>query len=488
MSKMAMKVSASKARKNNIKRVVIAMAFSTSAYLPLHALAQSSTDAQLSAEQQQVTNDIKLTPAITVDNIDDISRELATNSTWEHLTPSADFYQSPYQISLFSPQNGEDGARLWSQTSSIFAYGFGVIGLIALLPEDISNWDKEEGIFNKWSDNVKNGPVWDRDTGMLNLVGHPYFGGVYYQVARKSGYRQWDSFLYSALMSTFYWEYGIEAFAEVPSIQDLVITPVLGWAYGEWAFTTEMSIRADNDEVFGSTILGSTALLLLDPVDSLSVGINRLFGKEIIKAGTSYISIKDVPIDLDGTKETQIQFNISLQLGDGGNYSPSKKYRSAKFNDPVDTGIIGMSYGLGEVLLDEHWQLTDDMVTEYSLGLYFSKKFSARMSYAKTRLEHLIAGSGNEVSYENYSLDGQYYFNSQGDLRPYITSGFGEMMREKSEELKTFQVNLGTGLHYKITNNLAVQLDWRHYYSTNTKTSEDTIASRIVYLFGKGER
>ncbi|WP_422121346.1 DUF3943 domain-containing protein [Photobacterium damselae] len=26
-------------------------------------------------------------------------------------------------------------------------------------------------------------------------------------------------------MSTVYWEYGVEAFAEVPSIQDLVVTP-----------------------------------------------------------------------------------------------------------------------------------------------------------------------------------------------------------------------------------------------------------------------
>ena len=59
---------------------------------------------------------------------------------------------------------------------------------------------------------------------------------------------------------------------------------------------------------------------------------------------------------------------------------------------------------------------------------------------------------------------------------------------EKNKVLETFQVNIGIGLHYKITNNLAVQLDWRHYYSS-TKTSEDnTIVSRIVYLFGKGER
>ena len=65
---------------------------------------------------------------------------------WENLQPTTDFYQSPYQISLFSNDNGEDKERLWSQTKAIFGYGLGVIGFIALLPEDISHWDNEEGI------------------------------------------------------------------------------------------------------------------------------------------------------------------------------------------------------------------------------------------------------------------------------------------------------------------------------------------------------
>jgi outer membrane protein W len=404
----------------------------------------------------------------------------------ENLNIIDDVYQSPYKVSLFSSENGEDSTRLWSQTQSIFAYGFGVIGVISLLPEDISNWDKEQGIYNKWFENVSDGPVWDRDTGPLNLIGHPYFGGVYYQVARKSGYRQWDAFVYSALMSTFYWEYGIESFAEVPSIQDLVITPVLGWAYGEWAFTTEMDIRANGGTVLGSSFLGSTALIFLDPVDSLSVGINNVFGKEIIKAGTGYVRVKNVEIGQNGQTENQIQFNVSLQLGEGTNYSPKKNQRISQVKDPIDISIIGVSYGFGQILLDDYWQVQDDAVTEYSLGLYFSKKFSTRVSYSKAKVEDIT--SGNEKSYENYSLDGQYYFNDQDSLRPYLTAGFGEIMWEKDEELKTFQVNVGTGLHYKISNKFALQVDWRHYYSKSQQTSENNIAARLVYLLGNGER
>ena len=439
------------------------------------------------SEVSNITNDsTQLKPAISVDNIDEIYRNLPTNTRWENLSVSEDFYQSPYQMSLFSPQNGEDGARLWSQTSSIFAYGFGVIGIIALLPEDISNWDKEEGIFNKWTDNVKAGPVWDRDSGMLNLVGHPYFGGVYYQVARKSGYRQWDSFLYATFMSTFYWEYGIEAFAETPSIQDLVITPVLGWAYGEWAFNTEMDIREQGGTVFGSDILGSTALFFLDPVDSMSVGINNLFGKEIIRAGTGFVSFNDVAVNDNGGTENQIKFNISLQLGDGGSYSPKHATRTFNRKDPVDTGIIGVSYGGGHVQLDDEWSVEDGTTSEYSLGLYLSREFSGRVTYSKAKLNR--ADANGEIAYENYSLDGQYYFNTSENLRPYITAGFGETMWKKDYDYKTFQVNGGAGIHYKINNNFALQLDWRHYHSTNTKTTDNNISTRLVYLLGNGER
>ena len=445
---------------------------------PWHLLAQEN--ASISEET------IQFEPTITEADIAAYYPEKYPNIRWENLQPNNNFYQSPFQISLFSPNNGEDGARLWSQTKSVFVYGFGVIGVIALLPEDISKWDKEQGIFNKWTDNVKNGPVWDRDNFNLNYIGHPYFGGLYYQAARKSGYRQWDSFIYAAVMSSFYWEFGIEAFAEVPSIQDLVVTPLLGWTFGEWAFTTEMDIRAKNDTLFGSSFLGTTALILLDPVDSAGVGINNLFGKEIIKAGTGYVRVRDVPINADGQTENQIQFNISLQLGDGGNYNPSNKYKKVNVKDPIDTGIVGLSYGGGKVLLDDDWQFTDDVVTEYSLGLYFSRKFSARISYSQADL--IAFNGGNKVSYENYSLDGQYYFNTQSDLRPYITTGFGELMWAKDYQNKAFQVNLGAGIHYKISNKLSFQLDWRHYVSTSTNTADDLISSRIIYLFGKGER
>lgn len=175
-----------------------------------------------------------------------------------------------YEVTLFSPCEGEDSQRLWRQTKIIIVTGFAAAGVIALLPEATTGWGENDSqstdLLTNWYNNVKAGPVWDDDDLYLNLIGHPYFGGVYYQAARKSGYNQWNSFTYSALMSTFYWEYGLEAFAEIPSIQDLVITPVGGWIYGEWAHHKEKDIIANGGRALGSKFWGGIALFLLDPV------------------------------------------------------------------------------------------------------------------------------------------------------------------------------------------------------------------------------
>ena len=424
------------------------------------------------------------------DLLAEIYREQPTNSIWENSVAEPVFYQDPYQISLFSAENGENSERLWSQSKSIFTYGFGVIGALYMLPESITKWDKDADDFIKWGDNVKNGPVWDRDETALNWIGHPYFGSVYYQVARKSGYRQWDAFVYSFLMSTFYWEYGIEALAEIPSIQDIVITPVMGWVWGELAFNAEQDIRRDGGQVFGSDFLGSTALFMIDPIDSAGRGLNNFFGYEMVKSGTGYISMKESPIN-DGTDtESYIQLNVSYNLGDGSKISSATApsyYHDSK--DPIDYSIIGLAFGAGYIDLSNEWGIKDGQTADYSLGLYFSRSFSLRVSYSRAKLaiQNPAPEESAELHYENYSLNGQYYFNTQQKFRPYLTAGVGEMLRDKNNQLKTFQIHIGTGLHYQITNNLAFQIDYRRYNTTRYERAENAGAATFIYRLGKGE-
>ncbi len=422
-----------------------------------------------------------------------VERPPVSNSSWDDTPrPAADLLKSPYQVSLFSTQHGEDGERLLSQTLSIGGYGLGVIGVLAIMPESVTNWEKDSddpGPLSKWWDNVSSGPVWDRDVWYINYVGHPYFGGVYYQVARKSGYRQWDSFVYSFLMSSFYWEYGVEAFAEVPAVQDLIVTPVMGWVYGEWAYNKEREIIQSGGQVLGSDFLGSTALFFLDPVDSLGRGFNRLVGQDVVKAGTGYMTMSEVPMD-NGQTDSQIQLGVRFAIG-GGDAAPGMQrhqpsYYGSVNHDPVDYGIVGVSFGVDYMNYDDYWEVDDGFTPSASLGLYFTRRFSARLSYNRTRLDH--KETGKLITMETFSMDGQYYFNPQQNLRPYLTAGIGETLREESNDDKIFQVNAGVGLHYRLSANVALQTDWRHYYSSRIGSHENQLGARLVYRFGKGER
>ncbi|MBE4617428.1 DUF3943 domain-containing protein [Vibrio navarrensis] len=182
---------------------------------------------------------------------------------------------------LIVPQD-KDWDYLMGQTYTILGLSVATVGLMTLLPQSITKWDDDSrdlsNLGSKWKDNVTSGPVWDRDEHVLNYIMHPYFGGVYYTAARHAGYNEFESFLYSATMSTFFWEYGVEAFAEVPSWQDIFITPFFGAVVGEMMLETEQSILADGGEVLGSKTAGDVSLFFLNPVGHIHHWASNLWG------------------------------------------------------------------------------------------------------------------------------------------------------------------------------------------------------------------
>ena len=184
--------------------------------------------------------------------------------------------QKKDSLSLVYPPPYKDYTRLAYNSSIYIGATIVAFGVLWVMPESTTNWDKEEmkekGIFWKWKENVKAGPVWDEDNWVLNYITHPYCGAIYYMTARSSGFTILESFGYSAIMSTFFWEYGIEAFAEIPSIQDLIVTPVIGSVMGEGFFYAKKSILRHDKRVLKSRTLGITTLFLMDPFNTILDG------------------------------------------------------------------------------------------------------------------------------------------------------------------------------------------------------------------------
>jgi len=162
---------------------------------------------------------------------------------------------------------------LGSQLEEFTIVGFGMMSLIALLPESISQWNTAEIQNTRLSDvyikNIKSGPVVDQDSWALNFIGHPISGAAYYLLARHSGFNWSESMTFSILMSTFFWEYGLEAVIEKPSIQDLIITPLMGSVIGELFYQAEREIILNHGKVLESKPLGTVARAFLNPAGSL---------------------------------------------------------------------------------------------------------------------------------------------------------------------------------------------------------------------------
>lgn len=155
------------------------------------------------------------------------------------------------------------------------------LAVLSLMPESVTGWDKEElrvkPLEKRWKENVSKRPVWDKDDFLINYIGHPVSGAWYYTMARNDGMSITESAFVSAVMSTFFWEYGYEAFAEVPSIQDLIVTPLGGALLGEWMYLLERKLDANGGIVLGSHTIGDISYFFLDPLGRIADGIKQAF-------------------------------------------------------------------------------------------------------------------------------------------------------------------------------------------------------------------
>ncbi len=214
-------------------------------------------------------------------------------------------YELPYSLTGRTP----DWHRLWLNTSALSGAFVGTLLVLECLPEDATTWNRAElrnvPLYTRWYDHVfKKGPEWDHDKFIFNYVLHPYAGAVYYMGARSCGFNVWQSLLYCTLISNVGWEFGVEAFMERPSYQDLMITPLVGSLIGEGFYCVKRRIVDNGYTLFGSRVVGGIVAFLVDPVNefvSLFAGNPaRDVAKRQAKSSTSSMTM--TPLILPGYK------------------------------------------------------------------------------------------------------------------------------------------------------------------------------------------
>jgi hypothetical protein len=140
----------------------------------------------------------------------------------------------------------------------VIVVGFAVVGfgVVLLLPESVSRWEgdiysqAEEKLRKAWTEP----PVWDSDDWFLNYVAHPYFGALAHNLMRSQGGGFLESFIFGTVQSCL-WEYVIEGVAEQPSIQDLIVTPIVGSALGELIHYGTLRMRRNGFSLFEKVVV-----------------------------------------------------------------------------------------------------------------------------------------------------------------------------------------------------------------------------------------
>lgn len=182
---------------------------------------------------------------------------------------------SPYALPYSLNGNTYDWHRLWINTASLSGAFVGTLLVLECLPEDATSWNRAElqdvPLLKRWRNHVlKEGPEWDHDKFYFNYILHPYAGAVYFMAARTCGFNFWRSLLYSTVVSTVGWEFGIEAFMERPSYQDLFITPLIGSCIGEGFYKVKRWLVDNDYRLFGSPVLGGLLAFIVDPVNEFT--------------------------------------------------------------------------------------------------------------------------------------------------------------------------------------------------------------------------
>ena len=154
------------------------------------------------------------------------------------------------------------GSKIWG------GIGFGMMGVLMAMPRTITRWqgDYLQDAVSNLEDAYSEAPVWDEDHWEINYVGHPYAGSLYYNTIRAQGGNPFQSFVFSTFISTS-WEYLFEATAEIPSIQDLIVTPIAGSIIGELTHQATLHMQKN-----GYNIVEKICVTIINPMHVLING------------------------------------------------------------------------------------------------------------------------------------------------------------------------------------------------------------------------
>ena len=180
-------------------------------------------------------------------------------------------------------RNEHDG--IWKKIgrAELFIGGAELFGVTVLMlsPKEVTGWSSDwtQDAWRNVKRSLSTPPVWDDDDWQLNYIGHPVAGSYYYNSLRSQNASIFHSFLFATAQSCI-WEYFIEATAEKPSTQDLIVTPIVGSILGESIHRLTLNMRRNGFNFFEKVFV-----IIFNPMFVLNNGFGPRFNPVRQKQG-----------------------------------------------------------------------------------------------------------------------------------------------------------------------------------------------------------
>jgi len=178
-----------------------------------------------------------------------------------------------------------ENAGIWKKIgrAELFIGGAELFGVTVLMlsPKEVTGWSSDwtQDAWRNVKRSLSTPPVWDDDDWQLNYIGHPVAGSYYYNSLRSQNASIFHSFLFATAQSCI-WEYFIEATAEKPSTQDLIVTPIVGSILGESIHRLTLNMRRNGFNFFEKVFV-----IIFNPMFVLNNGFGPRFNPVRQKQG-----------------------------------------------------------------------------------------------------------------------------------------------------------------------------------------------------------
>lgn len=153
----------------------------------------------------------------------------------------------------------------------------------------------------------------------------------------------------------------------------------------------------------------------------------------------------------------------------------------------MNPGSVSLGHSWGAYFFDESQNLEVGLSHMSSLGYQFTENLSLELAFSFMDSENEDTRVYEDIDGYIYRLDGMYHFPLEKWFVPYLSAGLGSIsIDRKGNEYNSFALDYGLGVHFFVTDNVAIRGDLRKYHCFEDSQENMTAMLGLTFYFDAG--